>query len=242
MTDTITLYPKTLCDIDCKNTYKISDTNRKTNLAVNTCNPNDFFNCYSKIELKKDIQPQDKYGIYDLNPQLYQNNLAPGFDKIGCRTECPNETYISNDPRLLDVLRAQYLPLDRPPMTGNVKLKDVYDKKIDNYKTGYLKNYSDINDGQITYYIDKSIENAFYKPVYSEPSIETTNLLQDPMGSIKTEHNRTAIVNTQNPATTSYQCYPYNLSFIQDSASYREDLIALQQRKNNQQKWSARWT
>ena len=241
MTDTITMYPKTLCDVNCKNTYPVCETNRKTNLSMKTCNSSDFFNCYSTIELKKEIQPQDKTGIYELNPDVYYNKIAKGFDKIGCKTDCPNETYISTDPRLLDVLRSQYLPLDRPPMSGNVKLKDVYNKNLDNYKTGFSGNYSDINDGQITYYIDRSIESAFYKPVYSEPSEETTVLFKDPMGSIKPEYNRTAIINTQNPTTTSYPCYPYHLSFLQDTQSFREDLISLQQRKNNQEKWSARW-
>jgi hypothetical protein len=59
---------------------------------------------------------------------------------------------------------------------------------------------------------------------------------------MKPEMNRTPIVNTENPTVSTPESYPYCLSSIQDSQSFREDLIALQQRRHNQEKWSARWS
>jgi hypothetical protein len=61
------------------------------------------------------------------------------------------------------------------------------------------------------------------------------------MGAMKPEYNRNPIVNTYNPTVTTAKSYPYCLSYIQDSQSFREDIMALQQRKNNQEKWTARW-
>lgn len=240
MADIVYLYPKSSCPTeDCKKTYPV-ETGYKSNLSVRGCNVPKYFDCYNTVEWRRNIQPRDDVGINEINPQVYQGKLAEGFNKVGCNTCCPNETYISMDPRLYSSTRADYLVLDRPPMDGNVRLKDLYSSKLDCYGIGF-KPYDQINDGQITYYIDESIKDAFYKPVYSEPAEEISVLYKDPMGSMKPEYNRKALINTYNHTVTESDCYPYGLSFIQDSQSFREDIIALQQRKNNQEKWSARW-
>jgi hypothetical protein len=126
-------------------------------------------------------------------------------------------------------------------MDGDVRLKDLDNPRWDGYGQG-SRPYSQLNDGQIVYYIDKSIAEPFYKPVFSEPAEQIAILYQDPMGSMKPEYNRRALLNTENPTVTTTTEYPYCLSSLQDSQSFREDLMALQQRKNNQSKWSARWT
>jgi hypothetical protein len=243
MTDVVYLYPKSSCPCaSCDTQYPVP-VGGKTNLSVEACKVSPYFNCYNTVELKREIQPGNKEGWYDLNPQVYTSKVACGFNPVGCKTAptCPTPSWISQDPRLYSETRADYLTLDRPPMTGKVKLRDIYNKKYDGYGAGFTP-YDKIRDGQITYYIDKSIEDAFYKPVFSEPAQETAVLYQDPMGAMKPEYNRKAIINTQNSATDCVKSYPYSLSFVQDSQSYREDLMALQQRKNNQEKWSARWT
>ena len=246
MTDTVYIYPKSSCPCEtCLSSYPIPDQGPKSNLSVRGCQASPYFDCYNRVELRKDIQPQDYKGIYDLNPQAYTNKLATGFDAVKCENNCPvapscpQPIYLSRDPRQFDAVRAEYMPLDTIPIDGNVKLRNVYTTP-DNYGIGFTP-YEQIGDGQIVYYIDKSIENAFYKPVFSEPAEETYNLFQDPMSSMKPEYNRTALMNTANPTVTTAKFYPYCLSYIQDSQSHREDIMALQQRKNNQEKWSARW-
>ena len=61
------------------------------------------------------------------------------------------------------------------------------------------------------------------------------------MSSMKPEYNRIPLINTENPTTTDRKSFPYGLSYLQDTQSFREDLMSYQQRKNNQEKWSARW-
>lgn len=245
MADIIYLYPKSSCPIEnCQKSYPIPQ-GPKSNISVPGCEPSSYFDCYNRVELKKEIQPRDKQGWYELNPQAYTNKMSAGFDRVDCANNCPisgcvQPPYISMDPRLYDAAWAEYLPLDRPPIDGNVNLKDVYKKETDDYGIGFTP-YEQIRDGQFIYYIDKSIEDAFYKPVYSEPAEETAELFVDPMTSYKPEYNRRALVNTENPTTTTAEYYPLCLSSIQDSNSHIEDLTALQQRKNNQSKWSARW-
>lgn len=241
MADTVYLYPKSSCNIEnCRQKYPVPQ-GPHCSLGIQGCTPSDYFDCYNRVELKREIQPQNKQGWRELNPQAYTNKIAEGFNPIGCKIGgCPQPSFISMDPRQYDQARAEYLPLDRPPIDGNVRLKNVYDPSIDDYGIGFTP-YEQIRDGQIIYYIDKSIEDAFYKPVFSEPALETAQMFVDPMTSFKPEYNRQAMVNTENPTTTTAMYYPYCLSSIQDSQSHREDLMALQQRKNNQSKWSARW-
>jgi hypothetical protein len=212
---------------------------------VRGCQPSAYFDCYDRVELKSEIQPRDREGIYDLNPQAYTNKLAEGFDAVKCPNGCPiapgcpQPVYLSRDPRQFDSPRADYIALDTIPIDGNVRLRNIYNLP-DRYGIGFTP-YEKIEDGQIVYYIDKSTEDDFFKPVFSEPAQESSVLFRDPMGAMKPEYNRNAIINTANPTVTTAKNYPYCLSFIQDSQSQREDIMALQQRKNNQQKWSARW-
>jgi hypothetical protein len=246
MADIVYLYPKSSCPCDtCLPSYPIPKDGPKSNLSVRGCQPSAYFDCYDRVELKSEIQPRDREGIYDLNPQAYTNKLAEGFDAVKCPNGCPiapgcpQPVYLSRDPRQFDSPRADYIALDTIPIDGNVRLRNIYNLP-DRYGIGFTP-YEKIEDGQIVYYIDKSTEDAFFKPVFSEPAQESSVLFRDPMGAMKPEYNRNAIINTANPTVTTAKNYPYCLSFIQDSQSQREDIMALQQRKNNQQKWSARW-
>ena len=252
MANKINLYPETSCPCgNCGSRSFPMALGEPTNFSVNSCRVPPVFTCYSRLELSSNVQPQNKQGWYQLNPEVYTSKVAEGFDRINCGV-CANvpdkynngTSYISIDPRLYSSTRADYLPLDRPPTDGKVHLKDVYNKAYGNYgaeDNGGFEQYTHIKDGDITYYIDKSIEDPFYHPVYSEPATATSILYQDPMSAMKPEYNRKALVNTENPTTTTPISYPYCLSSIQDTQSFREDLIALQQRKHNQEKWSARW-
>lgn len=241
MNDIINLYPNSSCDnYDCFGKY---DTEKgfKSNLSINGYKPSEYFKCYNKAEIENTEQRHENKGFVSLNPQFYTEKISKNFNLLSCKQgSCPEKTYISQDPRLYSNALAQYIPLDIPPITGKVELKDIYNSNLDNYKTGY-KTYNDMNDGQIEYYIDKSISEPLYKPVYTENAIQIKNLYKDPMDSIKLECNREPIINIKNPTLFHRENYPTCLSFLQDTQSYREDLISLQQRKRNQEKWSYRW-
>jgi len=198
--------------------------------------------CNNRVTLGSRIEPDNKQGWAQLNPQVYTEKFTEGFGKIPCNQEgCPNPAYMSLDPRLYSTTRFNYLPLDRPPIDGKVRLKDVYDRKWDNYGQG-MKPYTEINDGQIEYYVDRSIENAYFDPLFAEKAKEVSVLFKDPMGSNKPEYTRIPLVNTNNPTVSKPKEYPYCLSFIQDTQSHREDLLSYQMRKRNQERWETRWS
>lgn len=243
--DVVYLYPKSSCPTEnCSRNY-LMEKGPKSNLSINGCSYSPYFDCYNKVEINRSIQPTKTKGSYTINPQAYNNKLAEGFDEIKCGSGCKiapsclDTFYLSRDPRQYDAVRGDYTALDAIPIDGNVKLKDVY-KVPDNYGIGF-RPYEDIESGQIIYYIDKSIKDPFYTPVFSEPAESKANLFKDPMGAMKPEYNRVALINTENPTVTTAMNYPYKLSYLQDTQSFREDIMALQQRKNNQEKWSARW-
>ena len=244
MTDRINLYPKTSCPCEeSSKEYKIPSDGPKSNLSIRGHKPSPYFDYYDRAELKRQQQPTAKTGRYELNPQSITNKLAPDFGMIPCQTAstCPNPSWISWDPRLFSATRVNYLPLDAPPTHGRVRMRDMYKDGYTYDNAFAFQGYNQIGDGNITYYVDTSIEDAFYHPVFSEPAEEQSELFVDPMGGIKPEYNRRPLINTANPAITTAKSYPYCLSSIQDSQSHREDLMALQTRKMNQSKWSARW-
>jgi hypothetical protein len=188
-------------------------------------------------------QPDYQSGDVWLNPDAWGNITAVNeFHKI----ECPNNTsqcrtvYASTDPRLLDPLLAQNLTLDRPPLDSTVALKDVYtDPTLEEYGKTYYKTYSDINAGQILYYVDKSIADPFFSPIFAIPAETRGGVFKDPMGGMKPQYDRTPLAH-QNPVNTKTNNYN-GLSWIDESNEHREDLMSRQMWRRNQESWSARW-
>lgn len=222
------------CD---KRKYTLPTSGYPTNLSVYDAKVPDYFECFNSQCLGTVIQPDNKTGFKTLNPQLAQENYDTGFQKI----KCGNKTvYVSNDPRLIDSARGQVIPLDLPPDDGSVKLSEVYtDPRLKEYGKFY-KNYSDISAGQITYYTNNSIEDAFFRPVFTTSAYDMKSLYQDPMSAMRPQYDRFPIKNNDH-VTSKKTNYQYNLSWMDDSVEQREDIISRQMRKQNEQKWSARW-
>lgn len=228
--DVVYLYPKTSCPCGNLSNLDTKPVGIETNLSVRGCNSSQYFNNSDIVEFDRSIKHIDKQGITTLNPQLYTDNTAIHFQRVECEEKggC-NVTYTSGDPRLFNAGAEQTIQLDRPPMDGTVKLKDLYSNDLDKYQTGF-KSYKDINNGQITYYYDHSREDAFHEPLFSESAQVISTLYKDPMGGIHPEYHRI-------PTSTPQEC----LTYIQDTQSHREDLLALQMYKINSQRWMPRW-
>lgn len=249
MTDLINNYPKSSCNCyKCGlNNYKFPKKGKPTNISVRDCEVPDYYDCYYTKEFKDQIEPRNIKGYIDLNPECIQKNYDKSFQKIECDKECLNGEkkiiYTSTDPRLISSAHnGQVLTLDRPPLTDSIKLADIYtDPSMKYYGKTEYSSYSDVNAGQILYYIDRSIEDAFYEPIFQNNAYVKGELYKDPMDSMKPQYNRTPVYN-DNFLNTKRDNYRGRLSWIEDSNEQREDIIALQQRKYNQTKYSSRWT
>jgi hypothetical protein len=92
--------------------------------------------------------------------------------------------------------------------------------------------FDSIKGGYITYHLDKrNIKDVYSNPVFSNKSLIRSSSYVDPMGSLKPQYIRieTKISN------------PDSLTFLKDTNSQREEIIALQMRKRNQQMYEPIW-
>ena len=198
----------------------------------------------SPVFKPENVQPAcNKNSGYSLN-RVEMSTINPDFAEATNKDSkyCKKVFINTTDPRLMDVRRSMLLKLDRPPYrstyflsNGKITPQDdmtIYDPEYTNYGRNY-KTYDDITAGQITYYIDPSIQDAYFNPIFTIPSKVEGVLFKDPMGSLKPTYVRKEVM-------APNQCYN-PLSSIRDSAVYREDILAGQMAKMNQSKWSARY-
>lgn len=119
------------------------------------------------------------------------------------------------DPRAFDAARA--IPFCAPScLVPGVTEETVYrDPLLCQYRAGYTSYGTPA--GEIGYYVDESIQGAFYRPVFDLPARAAYASYVDPMGSWKPYYVREA-------CARDYSC----LSSINDSSFFREDLMAAQ--------------
>lgn len=83
-----------------------------------------------------------------------------------------------------------------------------------------------INNAQIQYYVDDSIKAPYFSPVFDMSSRTELVDYVDPMGTWKPHY----------PYQPIYPARFACLSFINDTAFHREDIMARQQAVHNQQR------
>ena len=215
-----------------------SSTDFPTNMSIRHCKIPKNFDSHNKMLFRDGIEPEKKNGYIYLNPSAMQSQYATDFFPVQSSSKVQ---YRSNDPRLISASRGgDRLTLDNPPIDSQINLDKIYtDKNLNNYGKSY-NTYSDIKAGQITYYIDKSIKDPFFSPLFSTPINSQGILYRDPMGSFKAQYEREPL-NSNDPINTDKKYYKGGLSWIEDSQEHREDLLSKQMSKYNSQKWSSRW-
>ena len=218
---------------------------RHTNMSVRDCDVNSpYFECLNVKKFSSGIEPQVREGLTPLNPQVLQDKYSTQFAPVkGCKEtgSCPSVQWASPDPRLISAAHnGQVLTLDNPPITSGMKLSRVsVDPMLDGYGQGY-KGYEDVNAGQIMYYIDHSIEDPFFVPTFALSAEATGLLYRDPMGAMKPQYDRVPL-RRDDPLGPQRNNYVGGLSWMQDSLEQREDIMARQMSRSNQERWSPRW-
>ena len=246
MASVVYKYPKSSCNCyECTSkTYDFPSEGVPTNMSVRNCDFPNYFQCYDNKPFRRDIEPRRQSGMTNINPQVLTQKYAKDFQKVSCPTNppsCPSTQYASMDPRLISASHTgQVQTLDLPPITGEMKLSALpHDKLLDKYGQGY-RTYSDVNAGQIMYYIDRSIEDPYFTPNFVTSATSTGVLYKDPMGALKPRYNRKPLTST-NPIGPERDNYEGCLSWMQDSLDHRQDLMSLQMRKMNEQTYAPRW-
>ena len=217
-------------------------------------------NCKRPIELEYGdtyqfqnpyITPSNETGYHYYNPQIFKGNLGKYFTPTkgpeGCYYGqykcCTDPNWESNDPRLKSMgHNNEAITLDMPPFDGGQTLiNDIaHDKTLNGYGQNY-KTYTDINSGDILYYNDISLQNPYFSPNFSsEKAIVTPYLYRDPMGSVRPRYNREPLLK---PDCVGTKRNSYNgcLSFLEDTNNHRQDIMAHQMIRRNEQRWEPRW-
>jgi len=180
------------------------------------------------------------YNISD-NYEVMNNRPAQlGFmNKIGL-TDAPNYTTVKNqvlrdccgyqypgDGRMKDS-RGLEITLDKPAQIGWVDMDQTLDIDNSNYRNFY-DNYEQMNNGQISYYIDKSISQPFFAPVYALSSTVDKTIFVDPMGSHKPTYFKKPISTTLHNVSKDQA--------TRDQLAFRDDIMSLQQSLYNRTSW-----
>lgn len=228
--DIVYQYPKSSQEQeDCDRPLNVSNIpNHITQSAM--CYRGPYYDCHNKYIFKKTIEPTNSKGYTKLN-KAASEILAPYFDPgfSNCQEGCLGVTYTSRDPRLTNVMRGgdkQWL--DRPPSDVTRKLSSIYDADLEGYGKGYTS-YSDIRSGDITYYIDHSVEDGtMFEPVFGTKAESIGMIYKDPMDNMSYHYDRIPL-EQKNPMTSSSCNYSNTcLSFVADTEKHRQDLLSRQ--------------
>lgn len=192
------------------------------------------FSCVNNQVYANSVQPtllENPQNIITLN-KSFGLTYTPGFFNVdsACGGQDSGYTTIF-DPRLVrqDGLK---ITLDRPPLWGQVDLKNIYDKQYEGYGKNY-KGYRDINTGQIQYYYDKSDADPYFQPLYTIQSHVTHSVFKDPMDSLKPYYYKRPVNETLRNVS--------EYSETRDTLSFREDLMSKQSELMNRSNWTHRW-
>lgn len=154
---------------------------------------------------------------------MYQRLTQLGLSVVPDYIKQEDDVYVSLNPKTMRYVDGARVGLDRPSTTGSVPLSQIYKNPLLDRYTPY-----NMDKGQIQYYIDNSIKDAYYKPVFDIPSKTVNVAYVDPMTSFKPHY----ILDINQKSIDNYSPY----SWIRDSTFYRENLMASQQAKYNQER------
>jgi hypothetical protein len=246
-------YPQSSCICyDTRNNFP-KETGKPTNFSVRRENnqqsiPGEYFDTNNERVFRLSQEPHPRTGIDLQNPQVYTS--SPGFrsykyDPLTDNKVCSKSVYDPLDPRLFNAMTAQILPLDRPPIDSSVRLSNVYNENLRGYGQNYT-DYKSVSGGQIQYYIDKSIEDPYFTPVFEISSNVKGEVYQDPMNAMKPAYFRQPLT-SPNPLQNNMRGFS-GLTSINDSTRFREDITGGTKNagglmaRMNREKYSARWT
>lgn len=250
MTTVLYDYPKSSCScLNCDKDDFIIPTGQPTNMSIRSCISSEYYDCNPRSLFKVHQEPAHNTGTILLNPSVIapekHNQTFRLIDQKKCpRSACSGKTFLNSDPRLYNAAAETWLQLDSPPLTSTQSLNTLStDKTLDCYGQNY-QSYADVNAGQYLYYIGRDREDAFYEPLFSKTSTVVGTLYKDPMGAMKPQYDRipverlNPILGQESDDVTGDFC----LSDMKDSQFHREDLLARQMSRRNQQRYAPRWT
>lgn len=104
--------------------------------------------------------------------------------------------------------------------------KNLYKKSNNNITKTVYNNFNEIKGGEIEYLPERrGVLDNFRSPNFQNTAFIQSKLYKDPMGSLKPEYTR---IQTKNNLVVD------QVTWMQDSCEWREEIISRQMRKDNQ--------
>ena len=147
-----------------------------------------------------------------------------------CDEGCNKVTYVTTDPRARDFYNNINMQFDRAPYQCTLNswnFDELYNNPEMNRPTYIYNNYSDVNIGDITYYVDRQLQTPYPKEIFAVPSQVVPVAYMDPISRVNVEYVKIPTVCPISP----YQ-------ETQDQVNFRDDLIALMSIKMNKQDYT----
>lgn len=175
--------------------------------------------------------------------------LSGAYTPVSTDLNATGRGFVNFDnPTTLDSARALRMVFDRPNYTGQVNIgmrgpSEIYTPMYDRLGRGY-STYTDINAGDIRYYIDATEKDAYSTPNYTTPAAVRSSVYVDPMENAKPVYDRAPLTDYMwRPLKSTPQSTIYDAcdSFTHDQLEFRQDIMARQQEKMNQRNWVYRW-
>lgn len=184
-----------------------------------------------KYEIKQDMcRINNECKDNDVYTYLNQRGVKPSpfFDKT--KGQFYPVDYVSRKPdgRMVDSVRDYKQELDTKPIQVYYDLiKDNIsgNSELKNYGKNYT-GYNNVSGGQIQYYIDKELADPFHSPVYGVKTNAVGYTFKDPMDSVKPQFEKQV-------ANFSFT----GLSWLDDSGTFRDDIISKQQANHNEREY-----
>lgn len=243
MSDRIYLYPQNSCICNInevgpdipkqavpiilsqnKESFVFKDNGPTHNVLLNV--PNTFASGERRQIYSRNNNPTIGQGWTLYNPQAEQTKFSTDFQQITNPVYPNKPAYISGDIRTFSAPRNERLSFDRPPIVGTIKLDGIYDEKYRTYgKYNDNTRYEDIRDGQITYYIDNSRKDTYFRPLFSSEAGVTTALFKSPMDGISPEYHRD-FKPWVNPVLSKQSCDDNCGHYMHDELNIRDELFS----------------
>jgi len=152
-------------------------------------------------------------------------SLDDDFSQIYCETNgCT--VYSSIDPRL-KTKTGEMMPLDSIPRNGKIKTNTACGGATEGGtgSCGLYANYSHIQTGDITYYVNEDMSTPFLPINFPTKNVIIKQNYIDPMGTRKLHFERCPVERNTDPACNTW---------LRDSTAFREELMALNLARINQ--------
>lgn len=183
------------------------------------------------------------------------NQLDLAHDDRYKPVESPCGTaYVGGNPLLKNAVVGTVLPIDSGnlyvPANGLFPISSgVYAKQVNDVGKLY-GSYNDVHAGQMVYYEDESTRDAFIAPNFPSPMVVETVVKRDPNAIPYYQYDRTSLVPCM--WDSNWKCVPGKVdpmscrstpcnSDTHDQLYFRQNMMATQMRKMNQQKYTAAW-